>query len=458
MHAWRIVALFWILLALGTGVVACGSGSSQVAEPADEEPDDSADDPADDPGEDPVVPGPDGATLWADLGCGGCHAADGSGAYGPDVTCYPPDGLSAYLVPASTPHVAGAQEAMTAEDALALSEFLAAGGCTDSVPASHTVSMGDAVFHHPDYANSETACTPCHGPSLEGYGTVPSCASCHDGGAAGSCTSCHQSAQDNDDGTPTDGRRAVMGEFSLASHHGPSDPTDDDCRVCHEMTEHKQGAVRLFDVDDTSTVIVLTDDPASDADEAAKLDAFCLACHDADAADGSNPFSDDKTPPAIDATAWAASAHAGNDLTCAGDGSSIGCHTVRHGSSYAALLYDDYVVADPNERSDGDYDACWACHSKQTILFSDDAFDEYHKKHIVDEDTACAVCHNPHGSYDSSERGLIDFERALDEGWMSLTGTRTLSSSFTTNSSGGTCALRCHGEAHGAGSAAYTSK
>ena len=111
---------------------------------------------------------------------------------------------------------------------------------------------------------------------------------------------------------PPGGRRAVVGEFALASHHLQGASLEDaDCTVCHDMSQHQQGYVRLKNVDDPGNpvlVVELTGDPAADPAEAAKLEAVCLACHDADGAGGSPPFSDGITPLSIDASAWAATA------------------------------------------------------------------------------------------------------------------------------------------------------
>ena len=587
-HA-AVILVFVAALLAGCG----GGGDTPFVPPAQPTPPDP------DPDPDPEPPAPD-PVAYVTAGCDACHGDDGTGSFGPDITCYSPDGLGAYLRTEGTPHVGGAAPELTADDLAGVALFLDRDACTGGPPASHD-SVRDGVAHR---AGDPASCAPCHGSNGEGFGTTPSCASCHGPSGALTCTGCHAVARDNDDGIPAAGRRAVVGEFAAASHHVGSDVTDDDCQVCHEMSLHQQGAVRLWNVDhpgDTDEVVALSGDPATDAAEAAKLEVFCLACHDADAADGSTPFSTGTVPVAVDGTAWSSSSHGTASLTCFGDGETFGCHasghgsTKRgllapaagsadgvtgdatreeegfcyachtdggtastdiqaefalthrhkigsdeqgddivlecanchdphrasasnplrdpdsglawtgtmqafcltchdgeppedvgfpttttgtgydkssfvgtthatelggdscvdcheaHGSSYHDLLLDEYVVANSNQRTSGDYGACWDCHSATTILTQSNAFDEYHKKHVLDEDITCAACHDVHAPYDSGEAGLISFQLAFSRSWtISLTGNTTLSSAFWINATTGRgyCAITCHGENH----------
>lgn len=108
-------------------------------------------------------------------------------------------------------------------------------------------------------------------------------------------------------------------------------------------------------------------------------------------------------------------------------------------------------MADSNDRTSGDYAACWACHSSSNILNGSNAFDEYHQKHVLSEDLTCAECHDVHKGYDSGEPGLIDFSYALSRGWwITLPNSQTLSSAFqfNTGTGVGSCSIVCHGESH----------
>lgn len=392
-----LLAILALLLAGSLGVLsACGSGSSPLP-PAD----DDLLPPADPP------PGLDGAVVWQDNDCGSCHGTDASGGFGPDLHCTDADHLNAYVVADGTTHTAGSYPDLTSEQVAALVVFLDSGDCN-------------------------------------GGG----------GGGGLDCMACHASPQDNGDGVPVGGRPAVTADFAGASHHLPGDGLlAADCIVCHEMTQHMQGRVRLLDVDrptDATAVVELADDPLSSATEAAKLEVFCLACHDADGADGSAPFSDGLTPTPVSASAWTQSAHEGKSLTCFGGGSSGGCHSSGHGTDQTAMLAARYDTDDGTTYAAARFQACWNCHNETTIVYSSNAFQDLHKKHVVDKRAACAVCHDPHGSYDAAEAGQISFARAVDRGYSFniLTGS-SLSAAFDAGAAGGpTCTLRCHDKTH----------
>lgn len=117
-----------------------------------------------------------------------------------------------------------------------------------------------------------------------------------------------------------------------------------------------------------------------------------------------------------------------------------------HGSIYQNILKYQYVKANNTIESQANYQLCYSCHSRSSIL-GDNSFKK-HKKHIVDEKTSCNVCHDAHGI--SSTQGnsfnntnLINFQ-----------------SSVVTNSSSGMlkfedqgmyqgrCYLTCHGKNH----------
>jgi predicted CXXCH cytochrome family protein len=66
-----------------------------------------------------------------------------------------------------------------------------------------------------------------------------------------------------------------------------------------------------------------------------------------------------------------------------------------HGSNYEFLLERNYDTADYTTESSQSYALCYKCHSRTSIL-NDESFSQ-HKKHIVDQKTPCAVCHDPHG-------------------------------------------------------------
>jgi predicted CXXCH cytochrome family protein len=195
--------------------------------------------------------------------------------------------------------------------------------------------------------NGRADCTLCH---------------THDTGfeGAGSCTTCHNSAQDKDPGT-AGSRREVVSEFSRTSHHADA-VQDSDCEVCHDQSAHQQGQVVLKNADNGSITYTLSSyaDPSTNSTEAAKLTAFCLACHDADGAAGSPPFSDGLTPPVIDNNAWTSSSHnnAAPIAGCFGDGA-FGCHATGHGSEKTTPAGTPATAPALVEQEEG---FCFNCH------------------------------------------------------------------------------------------------
>ncbi|MEZ5063778.1 MAG: cytochrome c3 family protein [bacterium] len=115
-----------------------------------------------------------------------------------------------------------------------------------------------------------------------------------------------------------------------------------------------------------------------------------------------------------------------------------------HGSSYPALLGWRYETADRTQESVSAYNLCYRCHSRASIL-SDISFGE-HRRHIVNEDTPCSACHDPHGVRVGGGGGdhthLINFDT-------SIVSPRNGVLEFNDNGLfHGSCTLSCHGESH----------
>ncbi len=111
-----------------------------------------------------------------------------------------------------------------------------------------------------------------------------------------------------------------------------------------------------------------------------------------------------------------------------------------HGSMYRPLLARDYRRLDGAAESPAAYDLCYQCHNRNSIL-NDESFE--HKKHIVDEKTPCAVCHDPHGVRTSTH--LINFDRDV------VFASPSAGTGPTFNDAGrlrGSCTLKCHGKDH----------
>lgn len=195
-------------------------------------------------------------------------------------------------------------------------------------------------------------CTTCH---RHDGNALPDTTGGFDGFAPldTTCAGCHTTAQ-----APR--RRAILPEFSRASHHAPDPPDTTDCNVCHDQTLHAQGTVRLKNVDNGADTIVLGGDPATDPTWADSLTRFCLACHDPAGSGPAQPFSDLQTPPTIDSTAWVASSHNAGGRSCFGDGTS-GCHATGHGSEKRKLgaLNAGTAPTAPAQEEEG---ICFNCH------------------------------------------------------------------------------------------------
>jgi len=264
--------------------------------------------------------------------------------------------------------------------------------------------------------NAATDCTQCH---------------THDSGfqgAGGGCTGCHSSSQGP--------RRPIVPEFSRTTHHvdwnaagfaSPDSIPDSDCTTCHDQSQHQQGSVRLWDVDqpgNTGASVVLTGDPNTILAEAAKVEAHCTSCHDSDGANGNTtPFSGGATVPALDLPAWAAASHEGTTAIagCYGNGL-IGCHSSGHGSEKKFILGPGDVAPTAPALEEEEEGFCLRCHDSsgpassdiaagfnQTILWAQNpagtqSNPNLNDRHDVQYDAQsrsgavieCVSCHNPH--------------------------------------------------------------
>jgi hypothetical protein len=230
-----------------------------------------------------------------------------------------------------------------------------------------------------DYAKATAPyngiCNACHSGTLNHQnGTVPGetsnhshnmgavCTGCHthkegfQPRGAGDCNYCHTvdgfATNYNDGYFQTSGqhRRPILGadgDYQKTSHHVRGDIQISDCKVCHDLSAHSQGVVKLKNQDDSN--IVYDYDPNNKAG----IENFCLSCHDDNGSTiggGLTPFSDGETVPNVKAVtgsgSWANAAHktrgyvnnGNNPLTCLGDGSSGGCHINGHASDNEKLL------------------------------------------------------------------------------------------------------------------------
>ncbi len=167
------------------------------------------------------------------------------------------------------------------------------------------------------------------------------------------CIACHASTQDEGGVGPDGGRRAVVGEFSMMSHHVSGTLTNADCQVCHaaepDAGNHANGRVQLSDPD-TGTVYEETSSGAFRTanlteNDLLALETFCQDCHDGDGAlrlgtAAMAPLSGGAAPPTT-------GSHANGDFDGAIEAAFVTrcaqCHAA-HGSANLALIHESILV------------------------------------------------------------------------------------------------------------------
>ncbi len=228
-----------------------------------------------------------------------------------------------------------------------------------SNPGSPMVSHSGGANHNGVLNYSQSDCVSCHKHSADSLPLTGD-------GFMASCRACHSTVQDLGRGTL---RRQIVGatggDFTRASHHvsGSDLITDGDCQVCHEMSQHMAGKVRLLDADVPATVYTL-DYALNAVDDPADYENFCISCHDGDGQAGNQtPFSDLKLAPSLDGTLWSAAMH--NTVVSTFRGSCLDCHDSGHGSNKMNLLSPWKFVSDANPidpmRQEERF--CYYCHT-----------------------------------------------------------------------------------------------
>ena len=132
-------------------------------------------------------------------------------------------------------------------------------------------------------------------------------------------------------------------------------------------------------------------------------------------------------------------------------GSDNSTNTGTHGSIWPQILRFRYDKTDYTQESYEAYALCYQCHNRNTIINSGGSFGEQvHRKHIVEEDTPCNVCHDPHGiSYQQgssmNNTHLINFDISIVQPSQGAMGRLEFidDGDFT-----GQCFLYCHGRNH----------
>jgi len=121
-----------------------------------------------------------------------------------------------------------------------------------------------------------------------------------------------------------------------------------------------------------------------------------------------------------------------------------------HGSIYPHILKYRYETDNGTTESFQNYELCYQCHDRNTILNSVYSYSSIvHNKHIVEENTSCNICHDPHGISHSqgssiNNTHLINFDVSAvfpekETGRLEF---------VDTGNTTGECYLFCHGVNH----------
>ena len=131
---------------------------------------------------------------------------------------------------------------------------------------------------------------------------------------------------------------------------------------------------------------------------------------------------------------------------CHGSDSSFGPQG-PHGSIYAHLLVERYEMNDMTSESASAYALCYKCHDRSIILSGQSSF-PLHQKHIRQENTPCAVCHDPHGI--SATQGNPINNSSLINFDMTVVFPNSAGELYFSAEGPGhnTCSLLCHGNDH----------
>jgi predicted CXXCH cytochrome family protein len=117
-----------------------------------------------------------------------------------------------------------------------------------------------------------------------------------------------------------------------------------------------------------------------------------------------------------------------------------------HASRFAPILARNYLTADRTPESPANYDLCYSCHDRGTLL-TDGPGRFPHYRHVVTSQAPCAACHDAHGSRQNAH--LVNFMVRDANGAQVVTPTLAGRVEYASTGPGrGTCYLTCHGKVH----------
>jgi len=343
--------------------------------------------------------------------------------------------------------------------------------------ASHKTSTatwngsGTDPWPHTSYTNvADNACENCHNPHNAGghprllnYSAEESnCLSCHNGNVASTdiqtqlnkayrhnvagytglhvpdenalvqtkhveCVDCHDPHQaKSGSANPPAANSLLLGVKGVDTNGNAIDPVQNEyevCYRCHADSNDKPGSPTTRQIAQNNVRL--------------EFDLSNPSYHPVEGAGKNNDVPSLISPWTTSSKVYCTDCHASN-----GNGSPDG----PHGSIYPHILKYRYETADYTQESYQNYELCYQCHNRSSIL-GDQSF-RYHKRHIQNEDTPCNVCHDPHGI--SSSQGnstnnthLINFDVSVVQSVMMGTLKFQDDGKFK-----GRCYLRCHGKRH----------
>lgn len=347
--------------------------------------------------------------------------------------------------------------------------------------SSHNISSaawngsGDNPWFHTPYATvSENACENCHDPhSAEGglrilnyYAEENNCLNCHNGNVAEhniqqdllkpyrhdvfqytgihdpeeetiiqtrhvECADCHSPHFSNSTSAePPAVSGALEGSRGADTNGNPIEMAAYEyeiCYRCHSDNLDKPGSVTSRQIEQDN--VRLEFNPSNPS------------FHPVEAAGRNANVPSLVSPLTESSMIYCSDCHAGDNSSAAGP----------HGSNWPQILKFRYERADYTVESYDNFELCYQCHERSSIINSGGSFgEEVHRKHIVEENTPCNICHDPHGI--SSEQGtfsnnthLINFDISVVQPSQGAMGRLEF---IDDGEYSGRCYLYCHQRNH----------
>ncbi len=339
----------------------------------------------------------------------------------------------------------------------------------NSSNATWNGSGSDPWFHTPYSTVSENACENCHNPHtangkprLMNYlAEEENCLPCHNGNVAG---------------TNIGSQLAKPYTHNIYGYTTIHDPTENaivtvqhvECEDCHNPHAVMNNTASAPNANGFITGVRGIDQSGTEVDPIQYEYELCYRCHaDSPNKPGSHttrqveqnnvrlefdpgnpsfhpvygPGQNSNSPSLIlpyteSSVIYCTDCHASDGVAPAGP----------HGSAYPTILKYRYITTDNTPESYANYELCYRCHDRNSIL-NDESFGE-HDVHIRGDDSPCNACHDPHGISNTqgnttNNSHLINFDLNIvspdQMGRLRFEDTGTFS---------GRCYLTCHGKRH----------